>query len=122
MGSAKRFAAAAAATAALTLLSGPVAAHEREFKWVYGASISDEEIKTQAELTTGKHPGTVRMTLKKKVDGKWVFVKAKAATYGDDGYYTAMFSMLGGEKCKVWAKHTAKGHKTIKKAGNWFSC
>lgn len=102
--------------------SAPVAAHERELEWVYGASISDTEIKAQTELSTGKHPGTVRMTLKKKVDGKWVFVRAKAATYGDDGYYTAMFSMLGGEKCKVWAKHTAKGHKTIKKAGNWFNC
>ena len=123
MGFAKRLVAAAAiATVALGAFSGPAAAHQREFKWVYSASISDAEIKAQAELTTGKHPGTVRMTLKKKVDGEWKFVKRKVATYGDDGYYTAMFSTLGDEKCKVFAKHTATGHSTIKKASNWFNC
>lgn len=115
-------AAAAVATLVLGALAGPAAAHKREFDWVYAASVSDTEIKAQAQLSTGNHAGKMRMTLKKKVDGEWKFVAAKAAKYGDDGYFTATFSMLGGEKCKVFAKHTAKGHPPIKKAGNSFNC
>lgn len=125
MRSTKRFVATAAlATIAAGALAGPAAAHARQFEWVYSASTSDTEIRAQAELSTGKHPGTTRMTLKKRVDGEWKFVAKKVARYGDDGYYTATFSMVGGGevKCKVWAKQTAKGHAPIQKASNSFDC
>ena len=124
MGSARRLVAGAAlAIFALGSLAGPAAAHQRQFDWVYSASISEADIKAQAALTTGEHAGTMKMTLKKKVDGEWRFVKSAVASYGEDGYYTAIFAMLpGDEKCKVFAKHTAPNHPTIKKAGNWFNC
>lgn len=125
MRSATRFVAVAAVAAvALATLAGPAAAHSRKFDWVYSASISDTEIEAQAALTTGNHAGKMTMTLKKKVDGEWKFVAKKVARYGDDGYYTATFSMVGGGevKCKVWAKQTAKGHAPIQKASNSFDC
>lgn len=123
MRSARRFfGAGIVAAVAIGTPAGPASAHEREFDWVYAASTSDSEIKAQAALAGGTHPGKMKMTLKKKVDGKWAFVAAKTATVGDDGYYTAVFSMLGDEKCKVFAKHTANGHPPIKKAGNSFDC
>jgi hypothetical protein len=115
-------AAAVLAALALGTVPGPAAAHERKFEWVYSASVSDAEIKAQAALSPGNHAGTMKMTLKRKVDGEWRFVSSKVAGYGDDGYFTAIFSMLGDEKCKVFARHTAPNHPTIKKAGNSFDC
>lgn len=112
------------AAVGLATFVSPASAHKREFDWVYGAAVSDDELHGQAALTTGRHPGKMRMTLKKKVDGEWRAVRSKIADYKADGrYYEASFAALKGDKkCKVFAKHTAQDHPTIKASSNWFVC
>ena len=101
----------------------PAAAHKRSITEVYVNNDFDP-ILVGAWVEPECHPGTMKITLKKKnADGVWVKVITKRANCRLGWGYTANFDALAGDKrCKAKAKFTSQNHATLSKTSDPFDC
>jgi hypothetical protein len=116
---------AVGATVLAGLLAGPASAHPRTITSVSSAVDEEGVIYVHAFLNPDEHPGTMRITLKKKnAAGDWVAVKTKKAPYGGLGwgYFTTFNDVAGNKRCKGNAKFTSRNHPTLRKASPAFDC
>ena len=123
----KRLVATAAVGAlALGVLVGPASAHTRNISQVYTANWEGGGgVNVQAWLKPmEKHPGTMKLTLKKKnAEGDWVVIGRATGKYQIGWGYTHTFDPVAGQKtCKALAKFTSDGHPNVSKASDPFKC
>ena len=104
---------------------GPATAHTRRITQVYTADWGTGGIHVQAWLgPMEQHPGTMRITLKKRnAAGDFVLVDQARGIYQIGwGYMHTFDPVAGAQTCRAFAKFTSNNHPNISKASDSFSC
>ena len=75
-------------------------------------------------LLSTEHDGVMKVSLFKRVNGKWKWVKTKQAQQNDVSptAYTANFATPNATKCQFRAKFTTPEHPVSKKKSDAFYC
>ena len=108
----------------LGALASPAAAHPVTVDQMHIADFGSGGINTQMWLSPEDHPGTVKITLKKKnAAGDWVNVATKTATYQVGWGYTYTFNPVRGQtKCKAKGVFTKANHPRLSATSDVINC
>ena len=102
----------------------PASAHRRTITDVYGSDFEEGGTHAAAWLGPNEtHAGIMRITLKMRVDGAWVFVDRARAYYQVGwGYHHTFDPIPTAERCKAFAKFTSNDHPDLSKQSDPFDC
>ena len=105
-------------------LPSTASAHPRRITDMYTVGSDPQRVTAVAELNV-EHEGVMKITLFKRVNGKWRKVKTKTAQQSDQNpaWYTAdFFRPNTNGKCQFRAAFMTPDHETSKKRTGGFYC